>query len=224
MPHSSDFKARLTGAGTKFQELGRKLSTQVRGGRQLIKGWGDVKMEVKVGGTLIRLVQGDITQQETDAIVNAANSSLMGGGGVDGAIHRAGGPEILEQCKKIRAERGPCPTGEAVITTAGRMRARFVIHAVGPIWHGGTQSEDELLSKAYYNSLRLAKEHGIRTISFPSISTGAYRFPIERAARIAMRTVKEFVEQNEGFDEVRFVLFTAPDLKVYEEALREIAL
>ena len=201
-------------------------------------------METKIGRTLVRLVRGDITQQETDAIVNAANSSLMGGGGVDGAIHRAGGPEILEQCKKIRDERGPCPTGEAVITTAGRMKARYVIHTVGPIWYGGERGEDDLLASAYRNSLRLACEHGLRTISFPSISTGAYRFPVERAARVALRTVKEFLSSGGnangrgedgsssggsyslsscGLDEVRFVLFSDSDLRVYEEALREIA-
>ncbi|HHY47951.1 MAG TPA: O-acetyl-ADP-ribose deacetylase, partial [Firmicutes bacterium] len=140
-------------------------------------------METVFGSTRVRLIQGDITQQETDAIVNAANSGLLGGGGVDGAIHRAGGPEILEQCKRIRAEKGLCPTGEAVITTGGRLKARFVIHAVGPIWQGGNHDEDRLLASAYQNSLKLAVQHGIKSISFPSISTGAYRFPIDRAAR-----------------------------------------
>ena len=175
-------------------------------------------MEFRVNGALVRLIRGDITQQDTTAIVNAANSSLMGGGGVDGAIHRAGGPQILEECKKIRQERGPCPPGEAVITTGGRLKARYVIHTVGPIWQGGDRGEDKILASAYRNSLRLAKEHGIRTIAFPSISTGAYRFPIERAARIALTIVKEFLAAEDGFDEVRFVLFSDADLRVYEEA------
>ncbi|NPV52980.1 MAG: O-acetyl-ADP-ribose deacetylase [Firmicutes bacterium] len=175
-------------------------------------------MEIKVNGASLRLVRGDITAQETEAIVNAANSSLMGGGGVDGAIHRAGGPQILEECKKIRREKGPCPPGKAVITTGGRLKARYVIHTVGPIWQGGNYGEDQVLANAYQSSLKLAKEHGIRTISFPSISTGAYRFPIERAAKIALSTVKEFLAAEDGFDEVRFVLFSNADLRVYEEA------
>lgn len=176
-------------------------------------------MEIRINGALLRLIRGDITEQGTEAIVNAANSGLMGGGGVDGAIHRAGGPAILEECKKIRQEKGPCPPGEAVITTGGNLKARYVIHAVGPIWRGGDHGEDQVLANAYRNSLKLAKERGIRTISFPSISTGAYRFPVDRAARIALTAVKEFLATEGGFDEVRFVLFSEADLKVYEGAL-----
>lgn len=181
-------------------------------------------MEATIGKSKLRLVQGDITLQETDAIVNAANSSLMGGGGVDGAIHRAGGPDILAECTKIREEKGPCPPGEAVITTGGRLRARHVIHTVGPIWKGGAHGEDELLASAYRNSLRVATAHGARTVCFPSISTGAYGFPVDRAARIALRTVSDFLQspEGQGLNEVRFVLFTGADLEKYEEAFNEV--
>lgn len=178
-------------------------------------------MEVKFNKTILRLVQGDITQQETAAIVNAANSGLLGGGGVDGAIHRAGGPQILEECKEIRAGQGKCPTGEAVITTGGNLKADYVIHTVGPVWSGGTYNEEEMLHNAYQNSLKLAQKKGIKSVSFPSISTGAYRFPIERAARIALSTVKEFIKINGGFEVVQFVLFSQGDLKQYENALQE---
>lgn len=179
-------------------------------------------MEVKINNTTLRLIQGDITQQETTAIVNAANSSLMGGGGVDGAIHRAGGPRILEECKEIRARQGKLPTGEAVITTGGNLKADYVIHTVGPIWSGGNNNEDELLRNAYLNSLSLAREKGIRSISFPSISTGAYRFPIERAAKIALSTVKEFIENDDSFEEIQFVLFSQSDLETYKKAWEEL--
>jgi len=179
-------------------------------------------MKTEVNDTLLTLIQGDITQQGTEAIVNAANSSLLGGGGVDGAIHRAGGPQILEECKKIRAKQGSCPTGEAVITRGGKLKAKYVIHTVGPVWSGGDREENALLKNAYRNSLILAKSKGIRSISFPSISTGAYRFPINRAARIALSTVQEFLKENDFFEEVRFVLFSANDLKVYENAWNEI--
>lgn len=172
-------------------------------------------MEEKINKTTIRIIQGDITQQDTEAIVNAANSGLLGGGGVDGAIHRAGGPRIMEECNQIRARQGGCPTGEAVITTGGNLKARYVIHAVGPIWKGGTENEDHLLRSAYLSSLRLAVENNIKSISFPSISTGAYRFPIERAARIALSTIMEFARQNENLNEIRFVLFSDRDLQVY---------
>ncbi|GAX61069.1 phosphatase homologous to the C-terminal domain of histone macroH2A1 [Candidatus Scalindua japonica] len=181
-------------------------------------------MEKVIGKTKLSFIQGDITLQETEAIVNAANTSLLGGGGVDGAIHRAGGPKILEECKEIRAKQGGCPTGEAVITTGGNMAAEYVIHTVGPVWSGGShksRNESQLLRNAYYNSLNLAKKNGIKSISFPSISTGVYRFPIEKAARIALTTVKEFIEEYH-FVEVRFVLFSEKDLRVYEEALREV--
>ncbi|WP_027718299.1 O-acetyl-ADP-ribose deacetylase [Desulfovirgula thermocuniculi] len=179
-------------------------------------------MEARIGSTVLRLVVGDITQQETEAIVNAANSSLMGGGGVDGAIHRAGGPRILEECKKIVAEIGSLPTGQAVITTGGNLKARYVIHTVGPVWSGGNRGEDELLRSAYRSSLSLAKEKGIRTLSFPSISTGAYRFPIERAAVIALQTVRDFIKEHGFFEEVRFVLFRQEDYEAYRRAWEKI--
>jgi len=177
-------------------------------------------MEKTIGKTKLNLIQGDITLQATDAIVNAANTGLLGGGGVDGAIHRAGGPNILEECKKIRAKQGGCPTGEAVITSGGNMATWHVIHTVGPVWSGGNRNEEQLLRNAYYNSLNLAKENGIKSISFPSISTGVYRFPIDKAARIALTTVKEFIREH-SIEEVRFVLFSERDLKVYEEALKD---
>jgi O-acetyl-ADP-ribose deacetylase (regulator of RNase III) len=177
-------------------------------------------MEITIGKTRLNLIQGDITLQETDAIVNAANNGLLGGGGVDGAIHRAGGPEIREECKKIRAKQGGCPTGEAVITTGGNMATEYVIHTVGPVWHGGNRNEEQLLRNAYHNSLNVAKENGIKSVSFPSISTGVYRFPIDKAAKIALTTVKEFIQEH-NFEEVRFVLFSEKDLKVYEEALKD---
>ncbi len=180
-------------------------------------------MEVRIGSTLLRLMVGDITQQDTEAIVNAANSSLMGGGGVDGAIHRAGGPQILEECKQIVARIGSLPTGQAVMTTGGNLKARFVIHTVGPVWSGGSRGEDELLKNAYYNSLSLAGDKGIRSISFPSISTGAYRFPVERAAVIALTTVRDFVREHPFFDEVRFVLFREDDYLVYRRAWEKIS-
>jgi len=179
-------------------------------------------MEKTIGKTKLNLIQGDITLQGTEAIVNAANTSLLGGGGVDGAIHRAGGPKILEECKGIRAKQEGCPTGEAVITSGGNMATEYVIHTVGPVWSGGNRNEGQLLRNAYYNSLNLAKKNGIKSISFPSISTGVYRFPIDKAARIALTTVKEFI-QVYNFIEVRFVLFSEKDLQVYEKALNEIA-
>ena len=170
--------------------------------------------------TTLALVTGDITAQETGAIVNAANSSLLGGGGVDGAVHRAGGPQILEECKAIRARRGECPTGEAVITSGGRLKAKYVIHTVGPVWRGGRHDEDRLLADAYRNSLRLALEHGVRTIAFPSISTGAYGFPPERAAQIAVATVKDFTASHPAFERVVFVVFNEDQRNIYEELLK----
>ena len=181
-------------------------------------------MEVKIGMSGLTLVTGDITQQETDVIVNAANSTLMGGGGVDGAIHRAGGPEILEECKSIRKTTLPdgLPTGKAVITTGGKLKARYVIHTVGPVWKGGDNGEPELLANAYINSLLLALENGIKSISFPSISTGAYGYPIEKASKVALSSVIGFLEKYKGIDEVRFVLHNSQDLGVYEQALEEL--
>jgi len=179
-------------------------------------------LQATFGRTKLVLVQGDITEQKTEAIVNAANSSLLGGGGVDGAIHRAAGPKLHEECLAIRAKQGGCPTGQAVITGGGNLVAKYVIHTVGPIWHGGTQNEPDLLYQAYSNSLNLAQENQIRTLAFPSISTGAYRFPIREAATIALRAVKEFVEKYpDALDEVRFVLFSSNDLQVYEQTLHK---
>ena len=181
-------------------------------------------MEITIGKSKLKLVQGDITDQETEAIVNAANPSLMGGGGVDGAIHRKGGPRILEECKKIRETEWPegLPTGKAVITSGGRLKARYVVHTVGPIWRGGNRDEPKLLSNAYRNSLELAVTRGLKTIAFPSISTGAYGYPIEKASRIALETVKNFLEEKNGLEEVRFVLFSKSDLETYKEAIKEI--
>jgi O-acetyl-ADP-ribose deacetylase (regulator of RNase III) len=169
-----------------------------------------------LGPGTIELVQGDITAQDTDAVVNAANTTLLGGGGVDGAIHRAGGPDILAECRTL----GGCPTGEARITGGGRLRARFVIHAVGPVYGDGRGREAELLAGAYRASLGLASERGLGSVAFPSISTGAYRYPIADAAGIALRTVRDVLEAGpSSLQLVRFVLFSAPDLAVYEAAL-----
>jgi len=177
-------------------------------------------MHTEICGTKLELVQGDITTHHVDAIVNAANSRLAGGGGVDGAIHRAGGPSIMAECRRI----GGCPTGSAVITTGGALPARHVIHAVGPIWRGGDSGEAELLASAYRSSLQVAVENGLRSVAFPSISTGAYGYPVRQAARTALGAVKEFLEQNPGkLDLVRFVLFSPSDYAVYEEALGELA-
>jgi O-acetyl-ADP-ribose deacetylase len=172
-------------------------------------------MELAVAQSRLVLKQGDITLEDVDAIVNAANSSLMGGGGVDGAIHRAGGPTILEECKQIRRRQGELPTGEAVITTGGNLNARYVIHTVGPVWHGGSQNEDILLANAYMNSIALAVQHKINTIAFPSISTGIYGFPVERASRIAFTTVSEFLTAQAGINEVRFIVFSRNDFELY---------
>jgi len=172
-------------------------------------------MELTVGRTKLVLVQGDITLQDADAVVNAANSSLLGGGGVDGAIHRAGGPRILEECRAIVARQGRCPPGEAVVTGGGRLKARHVVHAVGPVWHGGEKGEDDLLRGAYVSSLRRALSVKARRVAFPSISTGAYGFPIERAARIAFDAVQAFVREHDQLDEVRFVVFSPDDHQIY---------
>lgn len=168
---------------------------------------------------MIELIQGDIAKVEADAIVNAANSSLLGGGGVDGAIHRAGGPAILEECRKIRDRQGGCPTGEAVITTAGKLPARYVIHTVGPVWHGGSHGEAELLRSAYTSSLQLAAENGVKTIAFPNISTGVYDFPKPKAAEIAVGAVRSFLEKEKGIEKVIFVCYDAENFGLYEKLL-----
>jgi O-acetyl-ADP-ribose deacetylase (regulator of RNase III) len=176
-------------------------------------------MERTFGNTRVTLVQGDLTRQEVDAVVNAANSSLMGGGGVDGAIHRAGGPAILEECKAVVARQGPLPPGRVVITTGGRLPARHVIHTVGPVWHGGARGEAAVLRSAYLESLGLAVAEGLKSVAFPSISTGAYGYPIEEAARTALGAVAERLRAGSSLQEVRFVLHSAADLTVYEAAL-----
>ena len=176
-------------------------------------------MEKKVNQTNITLVQGDITQQRVSAIINAANSRLAGGGGVDGAIHRAGGPAIMAECDKIRREQGGCPTGQAVITTGGDLYADHVIHTVGPIWEGGMSGEPELLASCYRQSLKLAVENELKTIAFPSISTGVYGYPMGKSAIVAIETVTLFLEENEEFKEVRFVLFSVDDLKQYQRLI-----
>jgi O-acetyl-ADP-ribose deacetylase (regulator of RNase III) len=164
------------------------------------------------------VVQGDITKQEVDAIVNAANEALRGGGGVDGAIHRAAGPELLEECKEI----GGCPTGEARITKGYRLPARYVIHTVGPVWHGGDRGEPEKLAACYCNSLKVAAENGVRTIAFPGISTGVYGYPLEDATRLAVTTVKDCLAALPDIEEVRFVTFGERATQVAERVLAEL--
>ncbi len=165
----------------------------------------------------LAVVEGDITTQVVDAIVNAANPSLLGGGGVDGAIHRAAGPELAKECRQL----GGCPTGQAKITKGYRLPAKWVIHTVGPVWHGGTQGEDELLASCYRNCFALAEQYGIRTIAFPSISTGAYGFPMERAARIAVREAIRFLKTNRTIEKVYLVCFGRAAWEIHQAALRE---
>lgn len=164
---------------------------------------------------LIRLMQGDITAFESDVIVNAANTSLLGGGGVDGAIHRGGGPEILAACMAVRERQGGCETGGAVITTAGLLPARYVIHTVGPVWQGGESGEPELLARCYQSSMALCVEHGLRSVAFPNISTGVYRYPKRQAASIAVETVRAF-DGGGIIEDVAFVCFDAENLAIYE--------
>ncbi len=180
-------------------------------------------VEVTINQAKISIIQGDITKQDTDAIVNAANSSLMGGGGVDGAIHRAGGPAILEECKQIVARQGRLSTSKAVMTMGGNLKARHVIHTVGPIWYGGNKGEPELLASAYQESLKLAIEDQLCSISFPSISTGAYGYPVARASRVAIGAVIASLRQSvTSVREVVFVLFDSQTFGVYSSALKEI--
>lgn len=170
----------------------------------------------------IQTVQGDITiQRDVEAIVNAANTSLLGGGGVDGAIHRAAGPELLKECRTLNG----CKTGEAKITKGYKLPCKYVIHTVGPIYRGGSHGEAELLANAYRNSLQLAVDHGISTIAFPSISTGVYSYPLEEAAEIAIRTVKDFYKEHvDDLDYVRFVLFDARTRKAYDDAILKVGM
>lgn len=178
-------------------------------------------MQVEVNGQTLELHQGDITSQEVDAIVNAANSRLAGGGGVDGAIHRRGGPEIIRETDAKYPD--GCPTGSAVISGAGNLAAKYVIHAVGPIWSGGRRGEARLLAGAYHRCLELAVEHGCRSIAFPSLSTGAYRYPIDQAARVALSTAMDFLKQQGKPELVRFVLFDAGAFGAFAAALEELA-
>jgi O-acetyl-ADP-ribose deacetylase len=172
----------------------------------------DLKLEV---------LKGDITKVKVDAIVNAANNSLLGGGGVDGAIHRAGGPAILEACKAIRAKQGECPTGDAVITTAGELPAKWVIHTVGPVWHGGNQQEEELLYSCYRKSLSLAETNGITSIAFPNVSTGVYGYPKDKAAQVAVNAARTYFEEHTGskVKYVAFVCFDDENYKLYQELI-----
>jgi O-acetyl-ADP-ribose deacetylase (regulator of RNase III) len=175
-------------------------------------------MEVKVGSATLELVEGDITQQDTEAVVNAANAALRPGGGVDGAIHRAGGPAIEAECRRL----GGCPTGEARITTGGNLKARYVIHTVGPVYRDGFHREPELLASCYRESLKLASAQGIKSLAFPSISTGVYGYPMADAAWVALKTVTDYLAQHPEIERVRFVLFGRAAYEVYEKALEEL--
>ncbi|MGB3972749.1 MAG: O-acetyl-ADP-ribose deacetylase [Peptococcia bacterium] len=176
---------------------------------------------IRINNTTIEIFQGDITKIEVDAIVNAANSSLLGGGGVDGAIHRAGGKAILEECRKINREKGGCPTGEAVITTAGNLLAQYVIHTVGPVWHGGLQKEEEKLRYCYRNSLLLADEYKVKSIAFPNISTGVYRYPKEQAAEVAIDEVVQYLNTNTSVERLIFVCFDQENFQLYSEKIKK---
>jgi O-acetyl-ADP-ribose deacetylase (regulator of RNase III) len=175
-------------------------------------------MEVKVGASTLELVEGDITRQDTDAVVNAANAALRPGGGVDGAIHRAGGPAIEAACRQLRG----CPTGEARVTTGGNLKAKYVIHTVGPVYQDGGHREPELLASCYRESLKLASSQGIKSLAFPSISTGVYGYPIEDAARIALKTVTDYLAHHPEIERVRLVLFGRAAYEVYAKALQEL--
>jgi O-acetyl-ADP-ribose deacetylase (regulator of RNase III) len=176
-------------------------------------------VKIAIKGSTVELVKGDITAQEIDAIVNAANTTLSGGGGVDGAIHKAGGPSIMEECKPL----APCPVGEARLTGGGKLKARHVIHTVGPVYKDGRHNEPRLLEKSYRSSLELASRHGLRSLAFPSISTGAYRYPVEEAARIALSTVGAYLVQHPEIESVRFVLFDDKTFKIYQRTLEELS-
>ncbi len=173
-------------------------------------------MKIRINNSILALVQGDITHQDTEAIVNAANQNLRGGGGVDGSIHRAGGPRILEECIKI----GGCRTGDAVITSGGNLKARYVIHTVGPVYKDGLQGEPELLHSAYFKSLKMASSKGIKSVSFPSLSTGAFAYPVDDAAEIAVMTVVNYLKENPDIELIQFVLFGDKAYKAFESALK----
>ena len=175
-------------------------------------------MEVKINNSTLSLVEGDITKEETDAIVNAANSRLAGGGGVDGAIHHAGGPSIIEECRKI----GGCPTGQAVITTAGNLRAKYIIHTVGPVYQGGTKGEATLLRSTHVESLKLASSKKLKSVAFPAISTGVYGYPVDEAAHIALTTVIDYLKEHADIELVSFVLFGRKTYEIFAEELRKI--
>jgi len=177
-----------------------------------------IRITVALGKTL-ELAQGDITRETTDAIVNAANSELLPGGGVCGAIHRAGGPAIAEECRKLRAERGPVSTGRAIATSGGRLLARYVIHTVGPVWSGGVRGEPEALASAYRESIRVADELGITSIAFPAISTGIFGYPLSEATEVAVRTVREVLPRAKSVNTVRFVVFDDAALQTYSQVL-----
>ncbi|AKD01921.1 O-acetyl-ADP-ribose deacetylase [Pontibacter korlensis] len=170
--------------------------------------------------TTIEVQQGDITKVRVDAVVNAANNSLLGGGGVDGAIHRAGGPAILEECRQIRARQGGCPTGEAVITTGGKLPAKYVIHTVGPVWDGGQKGEPDLLASCYRNSLKLAEENGVKSIAFPNISTGVYGYPKDQAAKVAVEATRAYLREHKtNMEQVIFICFDAENFRLYQQLL-----
>nr|WP_145402709.1 O-acetyl-ADP-ribose deacetylase [Paenibacillus xylanexedens] len=178
-------------------------------------------MEAKVNQTIFEVLKGDITKSQLDSIVNAANTSLLGGGGVDGAIHRAGGKAILDECIKIRNKQGNCPVGEAVITTGGRLKAKYVIHTVGPVWNGGNNNEAEKLKNCYTNTLKLAVHNHLQSISIPNISTGIYKYPKREASEIAINTVAEFINRNESILHIQFVCFDDENYEIYKESLKK---
>lgn len=175
-------------------------------------------MEAKINKSLLSLVEGDITSEETDAIVNAANSRLAGGAGVDGAIHRAGGPSIMDECRRI----GGCPTGQAVITTGGNLKAKYVIHTVGPIYQGGSKGEANLLRSAHLESLKLASARGLKSIAFPAISTGVYGYPVNEAAHIALQTAIDYLKEHSDIELVRFVLFGRKAYDIFAEEMKKL--
>lgn len=179
-------------------------------------------LSIMISKENIRVIKGDITKESVDAIVNAANSSLMGGSGVDGAIHRAGGKRILEECMEIISRQGKCQTGEAVITSGGNLPAKYVIHTVGPVWNGGNNQERQKLKNCYNNSLELALKHGIQSIAFPNISTGIYRFPKEEAAGIAFTTVKNFLEVTPSPVDVTFICYDDENFALYQKLHQQL--